>query len=334
MPDPFATFPTEVSLHVLAFLNPLSLARISSVSILWYELANLPDVWRSACLSLYPIALTAGVVVADDELETLSKEYRCERRSTENYLSQLYGNAILPPWSEMDLSKIRSLRLGLRENFVACCRDPKSFFTDALLIIKTIVPPLPPPPVGCPSNFVNLLRYGLAASTSGHQRNIRNTLEEGSWAFTIWSSSGSESKPEWLCYKMPEDLCIVRGVEVLPGAVSEVSARGGRDGRVHAAVRGRACVASGDREVGRSEGREVKRQGLGFVIIALAGIGNGQQILSRIRFSFGFNDNPAQMHYHSRWFDVKFESVAQYFDLSPDLIVGGYLFITTEGIHK
>jgi len=37
------------------------------------------------------------------------------------------------------------------------------------------------------------------------------------------------------------------------------------------------------------------------------------------------------MHYHSRWFDMQCTHDAQYFDLSPDLVVGGYLFITTEG---
>ncbi|RUS16859.1 hypothetical protein BC937DRAFT_90722 [Endogone sp. FLAS-F59071] len=335
MPDPFVILPTEVSLRALSFLGPLSLARISSVSKLWYELTSLPDAWRSVCLSLYPdtfaVALTptAGVVVADDELETLSKEYHRERLLIEKSTLSSYNVSILPPWTEMNLSEIRSLRLGLRENFIACCKDPKSFFTDTLFITKNIVPPSEFKHRS--STFNSLLRYGLAASTSDYQYGqvIGNTLKEDNWIGAVWSSTGSKNgKPEWLCFKMAEDLCLVRGVEVVPAKVRE-------------------CSQSSVRGVGKSGGRAA---GPGFVAIITSAVDWRWWIShyhegpkdhhsltdyifapKRIRFSFGFNDNPAQMHYHSRWFDMKCEYATQYFDLSPDLVVGGYLFITTDG---
>ncbi|RUS35372.1 hypothetical protein BC938DRAFT_471487 [Jimgerdemannia flammicorona] len=276
MPDPFATLPTEISFHTLSFLNFSSIARASAVSKLWNQIAYSPDVWSALCLDPEGdmLKFTPGVPVSAEELETLSNHY---------------SNELLRRRSETDPSVACSKRMGLRGQFVSCCRHPKSFCKQNLSLTKCVVPPSRPAVPNTPTTFPTLLHSGLAASTTDdvYCQDIQQTLFENR-PTKFWSSTGSMSgevgnldSREWLCYKMT-GMCIVRGVEIIPYR-------------------------------------------------AIWQLGDPIYAPKRIRFSVGFTDNPAQMHYHSRWFDVELSDFAQYFDLSPDFVVGEYLFITTDG---
>ncbi|RUS21849.1 hypothetical protein BC937DRAFT_91309 [Endogone sp. FLAS-F59071] len=351
LPDPFIALPLEVSLDILSLIDPFSLAHILAVSKHWCDLTSLTDPWGNACLYIYPetqavvLTPTAGEHVAPEQLRALSAQYDFQRKIAYIYTSPDILST-LPPWTKMTTSAIaRLMKLGLREQFVVCCKDPKAFFremrqyhltysyfqnriistsffsqltfqipspplriTIAVLIARYTPPPPPPSANNTPSKFHSLLHQALVASTTDNiswQHMWNTLLEDKRRAF--WSSLGSKtgdiSDPkarEWLCYRMEGSLCVVRGVQVIPFLVSYPAAI--TQSLIPAFLRPDTLPSS-----------------------------NLIYAPKRIRFSVGFTDNPAQMHYHSRWFDVECINVAQYFDLSPDLVVGHYLFITTEG---
>lgn len=235
MPDPFVALPPEVSLDILSLIDPFSLARIPAVSKHWHELTNLTDPWRNACLYIHHetqavvLTPTAGEHVTPELLKVLSAQYDFQRKIAYIYTS-LDILVTLPPWTKMTTSAIaRLMKLGLREQFVVCCKDPKAFFremrqyyltfflffqntanciistsadlsnrspplriTMTVLIARYTSPPAPPSANNTPSEFHSVLHQALVASTTDNisWQHMWNTLmEDNQRAF--WSSLGS-----------------------------------------------------------------------------------------------------------------------------------------------